>query len=90
MLILVTFIFPPGFSNNILSPPPENYKVCTIDVNLAQLPTTKLSKPSGHGHYYRIDYEIVLLFGLTELKAMVAWKENVCLLWRTLLCLLLN
>jgi len=56
---------------------PENYKrVCTIDVNLSHLPTTKLSKPSGRGHYYRIDYEIVLLFGLTELKAVVAWKEN--------------
>jgi hypothetical protein len=27
--------------------------------------------------YFRVDYEIVLLFGLTELKAQIAWKENV-------------
>ncbi|KAM6497434.1 hypothetical protein JOM56_007907 [Amanita muscaria] len=26
--------------------------------------------------YYKFDYEVVILFGLTELKAYVAWKEN--------------
>ena len=27
--------------------------------------------------YYEVDYDIILLFGTTELKAQVAWKENV-------------
>ena len=29
--------------------------------------------------FFRMDYDIVLLFGLTELKAQIAWKENVSL-----------
>jgi hypothetical protein len=56
----------------------ENYtKLCTIEMDLSHLPLPPLSKPSGEGIYYRIDYEVILLFGLTELQAMVAWKENV-------------
>ena len=31
----------------------------------------------GPGMFYEIEYETVLLFGLTELKAQIAWKENV-------------
>lgn len=27
--------------------------------------------------YYEIDYETVLLLGLTELKAQICWLENV-------------
>jgi hypothetical protein len=27
--------------------------------------------------YYRLHFDIVLLFGLTELKAQMAWMENV-------------
>ena len=26
--------------------------------------------------YWRLEYEIVLLFGLTEFKAQIAYKEN--------------
>jgi len=26
--------------------------------------------------YYRLDYKVVLLFGLTELKAQISWMEN--------------
>ena len=55
-----------------------NYtKLCTIKIDFSHLPLTPLSKSSGEGIYYRIDYEVILLFGLTELQAMVAWKENV-------------
>lgn len=31
--------------------------------------------PSG-AEFYRIDYDVVLLFGLTELKAQISWMEN--------------
>jgi len=56
----------------------DNYtKLCTIAVDLSHLPLTPRAKPSGTGTFYRLDYEIVLLFGLTELKAVVAWKEHV-------------
>jgi len=56
----------------------ENYtRLCTIKVDLSHLPLPPLSKPSGEGIYYRLDFEVILLFGLTELKAMVTWKENV-------------
>jgi hypothetical protein len=34
----------------------------------------------GRGSFYRLEYDIILLFGLTELKAMVAWKQGVGLL----------
>ena len=55
-------------------------KICTIDIDLSHVPLGTLPKPSG-GRYYRLDYEIVLLFGLTELKALAAWKENVRFLY---------
>ena len=29
--------------------------------------------------YYRLDYDVILLFGLTELKAQIGWLENVCI-----------
>ena len=32
---------------------------------------------TGNGSFYRVYYDVVLLFGMTELKAQVAWKENV-------------
>ncbi|PPR01388.1 hypothetical protein CVT24_006226 [Panaeolus cyanescens] len=54
----------------------KNYtKLCTIEVDLSHLPLQPRTRPGG-GTYYRLDYDIVLLFGLTELKALVAWKEN--------------
>ena len=34
-------------------------------------------KVTGGGIFYRVDYDLVLLFGMTELKAQVAWRENV-------------
>jgi len=55
-----------------------NYtKLCTIRVDLSHLPLAARSKPKGQpGTYYRLDYELVLLFGLTEMKAQVSWKEK--------------
>ncbi|KAH9485815.1 Heat shock 70 kDa protein 12B [Psilocybe cubensis] len=54
-----------------------NYtKLCTIEIDLSNVPLSPRSKPNSAGVYYRLDYDIVLLFGLTELKAQVAWKEG--------------
>ena len=49
----------------------ENYTMlCTLEVDISQLPMTYERKVSGGGMYYRAQYDIVLLFGLTELQAM--------------------
>jgi hypothetical protein len=57
----------------------ENYtELCTLEVDISQLPASVRNRPSEEGtYYYHVHYDIVLLFGLTELEAMVAWKENV-------------
>jgi len=56
----------------------ENYTdLCTIQVDLSHLPLSPQPKFSGRGTCYYFEYDIVLLFGLTELQAMVAWKEDV-------------
>ncbi|KIK13006.1 hypothetical protein PISMIDRAFT_689036, partial [Pisolithus microcarpus 441] len=34
------------------------------------------SRYVSNGGYYIIEYDIVLAFGLTELAAQFAWKEN--------------
>ena len=34
-------------------------------------------KAKGKGSFYSVDHDIILLFGMTELKAQVAWKEKV-------------
>jgi len=52
--------------------------LCTLEVDFSQLPISKERRASGKGMYYRVDYDVVMLFGLTELKCMIAWKENVC------------
>jgi hypothetical protein len=53
--------------------------LCIVNADLSEL--KQLIKPrinwsSGHS-YYTLEFEIIILFGLTELKAQVAWKENV-------------
>ncbi|KAK0209578.1 hypothetical protein IW262DRAFT_1417657 [Armillaria fumosa] len=52
------------------------YKVlCTITANTRQ--AAKSIKPqSGPGGrtFYKFDYDVVLLFGLTELQAYVSWN----------------
>ena len=56
----------------------DNYtKLCAIEVDLSHLPLLPQSKHSGQGTYYCLDYDIILLFGLTELEAMITCKENV-------------
>ncbi|KAJ3525317.1 hypothetical protein NMY22_g10627 [Coprinellus aureogranulatus] len=61
----------------------ENYvQICSIEVDLSRL-TLQPRRNERGVVFYRLDYEIVLLFGLTEFKAQVAYREDV----RTLLLL---
>ena len=82
-----------SFDGSVLLLYSENYtKLCTIDIDLSRVPLTPRTKINGGGSFYRLDYDIVLLFGLTELKAHIAWKENVrssllhAFIWRSTFC----
>jgi hypothetical protein len=56
----------------------DNYtQLCSIEADFSQVPLLPQSKATGTGSVYIIEFEIILLFGTTELKAQIAWKENV-------------
>jgi hypothetical protein len=56
----------------------DNYtKLCAIEVDLSQVPSLRRPKATGKGSFYTLDYDIILLFGMTELKAQIAWEKNV-------------
>lgn len=53
--------------------------LCHIEADMSAL-TRSLSarkKLNSRQLYYQMDYNVVLSFGLTELKACISWKENV-------------
>ena len=61
-----------------MSPFAANYtKLCTIEADLSGVPLLPQPKAVGQGTYYSVDYDFVLLLGMTELKAQIAWRENV-------------
>ena len=52
--------------------------MCTVKADMSQM--AKNLKPERGltgGMYYTVEYDIILCLGLTELKAQVAWTENV-------------
>ena len=49
--------------------------LCHVEADLSALP--KYPRGSILGNYYRVDFEVVLTLGLTEHRAMIAWKQNV-------------
>ena len=51
----------------------DNYtKICTIEVDISHFSL----KQGEKGQYFRLDYDSVLLFGMTEFKAQVAWRAQ--------------
>jgi hypothetical protein len=41
------------------------------------LKNIKATRQSGaQGKFYRLEYDLVLIFGCTEFKAQIAWKEK--------------
>lgn len=54
-------------------------ELCTIEVDLSHLWNTSnvQTLPRGTGVYYKVNYELVMLFGGTEIEAQLCWKENV-------------
>ena len=60
----------------------DNYSpVCTVVADTSSIPEAETTQHSPDGlQYYRKEFDIILLFGMTELKAQLAWTENVSLL----------
>lgn len=52
--------------------------LCTVQADLSQM-TGAMRPQRGRGgvQFYRQEFSVVLLFGLTELKAHLSWMENV-------------
>ncbi|KAJ7578255.1 hypothetical protein C8J56DRAFT_359675 [Mycena floridula] len=51
--------------------------LCVIEADTSALNASLKPRPGQGGRIsYRIDYDIILAFGLTELKAQICWKEN--------------
>ncbi|RXW25730.1 hypothetical protein EST38_g170 [Candolleomyces aberdarensis] len=57
----------------------DNYSsLCTITVDLSQMGKALGPFKGANGRvYYKADFDIILLFGLTELKAQLCWRERV-------------
>ncbi len=51
--------------------------LCYVEGDLSHVPKPGIYSHYIHDLYYKVDFDIILLFGLTELKAFIAWKENV-------------
>jgi len=49
-------------------------KLCTI---MADASSAAKLQDSSSSRHYTLNFSVVLLFGLTEFKAQVCWKENV-------------
>jgi hypothetical protein len=55
----------------------DNYtKLCTIEADLSQAMVLQ-PKTTGKKRFYSVNFDIILFFGMTELKAQVAWTVNV-------------
>ncbi|KAF7982968.1 hypothetical protein HWV62_24554 [Athelia sp. TMB] len=58
---------------------PENFSIlCDIEADTSKLSNVLKPKTGRLGKYYSLDYSLVLLFGLTELKAQICWEEKEC------------
>ncbi|KAF7970803.1 hypothetical protein HWV62_22804 [Athelia sp. TMB] len=56
---------------------PENFSIlCDIEADTSKLSNVLKPKTGRLGKYYSLDYSLVLLFGLTELKAQICWEEK--------------
>lgn len=52
--------------------------LCTVKADMSQLASVlKPQHGRGGAIYYQHYFDIVLLFGLTELKAQISWTEHV-------------
>lgn len=56
---------------------PGSYSIaCRIEADTSAVTLVKRKSTVTSQTYYRMDYEVVLLFGLTELVAQIAWSDD--------------
>ena len=52
--------------------------LCTIHVDLSEAVGDLVKKKTGSGQvYYQLDYDVIVMFGLTELQAYLSWNSKV-------------
>ncbi|KAF8632452.1 hypothetical protein AX15_001886 [Amanita polypyramis BW_CC] len=56
--------------------PEHFYDTCEVTADLSSFKRHLKPLQNGRREYYRFEMDVVLLFGLTELKAQIAWMEN--------------
>ncbi|KAF9552654.1 hypothetical protein CPC08DRAFT_265608 [Agrocybe pediades] len=50
--------------------------LCHVEADTSQLHISPRKSGKGRARHYRVDFDVILSFGLTELTAQIAWKEN--------------
>jgi hypothetical protein len=50
--------------------------LCTIRADLSEAVEDLVKKKASGQVYYQLDYDVIVLFGLTELKAYLSWKSQ--------------
>jgi len=51
--------------------------LCYVTADISHIRTPPKMPPNSAKVYYSVNYDVIYSFGLTELKAFLAWKENV-------------
>ncbi|KIM35039.1 hypothetical protein M413DRAFT_449922 [Hebeloma cylindrosporum] len=70
-----------SYSGTVSSPrwkdlDPDNFTVvCHILADMSRIPAERLINPSGKA-YYQMTFEVILLFGLIEMTAHIAWMDK--------------
>jgi len=50
--------------------------LCTIHADLSKAAKDLVLKKASGEVYYQLDYDVIVLFGLTEVQAYLGWKSN--------------
>lgn len=67
--------------------------LCHVEADTSALSAGLNAQPRRKNRqaYYKMEYDIILSFGLTELKAQICWKERVgCVLYDDQFILIVN
>ena len=56
---------------------PQVRTLCTLRADLSRLRGSLKRLTGPNGQYYRVDFEVVVRFGGTQLQATIQWKEGV-------------
>lgn len=52
--------------------------LCHVEADLSALPKYPQTSSFDSSNYYSVSFEVVLTLGLTEDRAIIAWKQDVC------------